>query len=216
MHFALAYRSSQRRFAATLALTLAGIALAAGCERQPEERAEPVETEQTPESTRAALVFPKSLRVKEAPVNALLEKAMRLCSEGDYENFRMIWTARQEPISRGEFQKGWAAMKEIRIRALERVALASPIGGQADAGSDAAPEIVYVAYAEMTLDPTLLEQTAHRQSAGTSDAKADARREAVLMIVKELGDWRLAQAPKSMRSWVRKKLAAAPPDTTNP
>jgi len=218
MHFAPTHRSSHRRFVATLVLVLGGFALAAGCEKQQDKRTEPAETEQAPESRRAALIFPKSLRVEEAPVNALLEKAMRLCSEGDYENFRMIWTARQEPISRGEFLKGWAAMQQIRIRALERVALATPIGGQADAdaGREAAPEIVYVAYAEMTLDPKQLGRAKHRPGAGSSDATADARREAVLMIVKELGDWRLAQAPKSMRSWVRKKLAAAPPDTTNP
>jgi len=214
MHSALTNRSSDCRLAATLVLLCAGCALLPGCEEQQDKGAKPVESEPVSEAKRTALIFPESLRVEEAPVNALLERAMRLCSEGDYERFRLIWTARQEPISRGEFQKGWAAMQEIRIRALERVALATPIGGETEGRRDSDREIVYVAYAEMTLDPELLGPAARRRDPNTGSAEADARREAVLMIVKELGDWRLAQAPKSMRSWVRKKFRSTPPEKT--
>ncbi len=211
MHLTSTPRSPHCRSVASLALLLGGFMLSPGCEEHEDTRAKPVEAIPAPTVKRAALMFPESLRVKEAPVNALLEKAMRYCSEGDYESFRLIWTARQEPIARNEFHRGWEAMKEIRIRALERVALATPIGGQAEAKRDAGPETVYVAYAEMKLDQELIRPAEGRRDSDVRSASENVRRDAVLMIVKELGEWRLAHAPKNMRSWVREKFASTSP-----
>ena len=145
------------------------------------------------------LAFPENLRVDDASVNTFVNQAMTVCSSRDYDAFRLLWSAREDPLSRDEFEAGWQAVKEIRIRALDRVKL--DLSSDED---DTSPQTVYALLAEVALDPT--HQAAQKKP----------RREVVLMIVREHEEWRLAKAPKRMRAWMTDKVNGIGPEPPPP
>ena len=148
------------------------------------------------------LVFPDDLRVADSTVNEFVTKAMTTCAAGEYEAFRLLWSVREDPLPREEFEQGWQAVQTIKVRALEMVMLdADPNAGRNE------PETVYALLTDVTLDPT--------QKAGQKEPQ----RHVVLMLAREHEQWRLTRAPKSMRDWVKNKIAAASiesPSSTNP
>jgi len=143
------------------------------------------------------------LRVADESVNIFVRSALAQCAGGNYEAFRTLWNARQEPISRAEFEEGWQAVHRIEVRGLKKALLEV----DHDTG---VTEPVYVLLVEISLNP---------------DAKAGKRaplREIVLMVVREHDQWRLAGAPKNMREWIKGQNdtpandPAASPSTTTP
>ena len=50
-------------------------------------------------------------------------RRLSTCVNGDYETFRLLWNAKQEPLRRDEFEQGWQAVKTVRVRAIEKVVL---------------------------------------------------------------------------------------------
>ncbi len=153
----------------------------------------------------AQLVFPNTLEAEDASVNAFVRQAMNTCASRDYDAFRLLWSAREDPMSREEFEESWNAVRDIRVRALERARVAA--GDSAASGRESAnpnraasePQLVYVIHAEVALDP------AHPA------AQRSPEREVVLMLVREHDRWRLARAPKPMRAWIRKKAEESGP-----
>ena len=157
---------------------------------QPEEKADAADAQLEKERPKPAdlLIFPDQIRAEEASVNAFIERAMKDCASGDYDRFRRLWTTRQDPLSRDEYEQGWQAVQRITIRAVERVALTD----QTDEGFSPT-ELNYAILAEVVLDPT--------HPAG----RREPNREAVMVIAWEQDAWRLARAPKAMRSWIKKQ-----------
>ncbi len=146
------------------------------------------------------LVFPPSLYVEDASVNDFLRRAMHVCVRGEYDAFRLLWSAREDPLARAEFDTGWQAVQQIRIRALQRVRLATD-----DAAKGAAStREVYAVLADVQLDPSL--------PAGQQEP----RRDVVLMILREHDEWRLGNAPKSMRTWIKKSIEESSPSSDHP
>jgi hypothetical protein len=145
------------------------------------------------------LVFPAELRVADSMVNEFVTKAMTTCGAGQYEAFRLLWSARETPLPREEFEQGWQAVQNIQVRALEKVMLdADPSAGRTE------PETVYALLIEVSLDPA--------QKVGQKESQ----RLVVLMLTREHEQWRLATAPKPMREWVKKKIAAASVESAPP
>jgi hypothetical protein len=136
------------------------------------------------------LVFPAELRVDDPAVNEFVEHAMAVCAGGDYERFRLLWSAKDDPLPREEYEQGWQAVQRIEIRALERVIVATGSGHDPTGGDNA-----YVLFAEVNLDPN------HRA------AKHEPRRDAVMLLIQEQGEWRLAHAPKGLRAWIKEQAA---------
>jgi hypothetical protein len=163
-----------------------------GCRRD-----EPEKTSSAAPSSGAAnskqpdlLVFPDELRVADSTVNEFVTKAMTTCAADEYEAFRLLWSVRETPLPREEFEQGWHAVQTIKVQALEKVMLdADPSAGRTE------PETVYALLAEVSLDPA--------QKIGQKEPQ----RHVVLMITRENEQWLLAQAPKPMRDWVKKKTA---------
>lgn len=138
------------------------------------------------------LIFPDELRVADSTVNEFVTQAMATCAAGEYEAFRLLWSVREDPLPREEFEQGWQAVQSIKVRALERVLLAAdPNAGRTE------PEAVYALLTEVSLDPT--------QKAGQKEPQ----RHVVLMLAREHEQWRLARAPKPMRDWIKNKITAA-------
>jgi hypothetical protein len=148
-----------------------------------------VEIEADRSQTGPILQFPEELKVADAAVNRLVLEAMSACAEKRYDDFRAAWSPREDPMSRDEFEQSWHAVREIRLRALKPAMFESASeGGRPDR------QRVYVAYAEVLLDPE------HRAG------EREPLREAVLMLIQEQGQWRLARAPKAMRAWIREQV----------
>jgi len=136
------------------------------------------------------LVFPAELRVADESVNEFVDHAMRVCGSGKYEDFRLLWSVREEPLPRDEYEQGWRAVREIRIRVLQPALLAN--GEEADGPKR---ETVYAVLAEVRFDPE------------NRAISHEPQNDVALMIVRERGDWRLSGAPEKMRAWLKEKTA---------
>ncbi len=161
------------------------------CRRDPDEAAAGRQADTGQQIVKQLLIFPDAVRVQDASINDFLERAMKDCAGGDYDRFRLLWSARQEPLPRDEFEQGWQAVRQIRIRTLQKVILAPDPDRNLDRG-----ESVYAFLADVTLDPM------HRAG------QREPNREVVLMILREHEQWRLASAPKPMRKWIKEQAAA--------
>jgi len=146
-----------------------------------------------PPSMSATVSFPSELQVDDSAVNGFVQVTLAKCITGQYEALRSVWTARESPISREEFEKGWHAAKEIRVRALEKVKIAVD---ETKADSAEPPQKAYALVVDLSLDPE--QQIGQRKP----------ERQVVLLLTRESENWRLARAPKNMREWVKKKLDA--------
>ena len=67
----------------------------------------------------AELRFPPELYSKDSGVNEVLREAMAACAAKDYERFRLLWSAQENPIPREAFEESWRAVRWIQIQALE-------------------------------------------------------------------------------------------------
>lgn len=168
------------------------LAAVIGCRPDPRVQAEEDAEQSTREKTDDVFVFPDAVRSDDRAVNALIGEAMRCCARGDYEGFRLLWSAKEEPLTRDEYEQGFKAVKKIEIRALQKVLIADEKASNPSEG-----ETVYVSLADVDLDPD------HRASKGES------HREVVLLVRREEGKWRLAHAPKAVRVWLKKRMAEA-------
>ncbi len=171
------------------------VALSPACRRDSDE-AEDAKASDAVASRRAdILVFPDELKVDDASVNEFLSRAMTVCTQNDYDAFRLLWSARREPLARAEFEKGWQAVTRIRILALEKVILAQEPGADPPLG-----ETAYAALADVRLDPTRLARD------------VESERQVVLMLVKEHDRWCLGHAPKDVRKWLKEKVTGVAPN----
>lgn len=133
--------------------------------------------------------FPEDLNAKDPSVNDFVTHAMLTATSGDYDAFRLLWSAREEPMPREEFLQGWDAVRQVRVRALQQIVIA-PDSAPADI-----PRVeMYAVYVEVSLDPE------HRA------AKEKPQREAILVMVREQDRWALMRAPKDVRDYMRGKM----------
>ena len=171
------------------------------CRRDAQVEPSPDSADADEQQPKTVLVFPNEFHVDDDSVNAFVSRTMNTCAGGEYDAFRLLWSAREDPLPRDEFEEGWKAVQEIRVRALEPARLAAdPDRGFPD------PRTVYAVLADVTFDPT------HRA------ARGEPQRRVVLMLIREHDQWRLGRAPKSMRVWMTDKVepGGVTPTTTNP
>jgi len=181
----------RRQPTSTLLLALVALTIIQACRRAEDRADDEINPKsEKPAARQSVFVFPEELHVADKAVNEFLREAMTISTSGDYNAFRLLWSAREEPMPRDEFEHGWSAVQEIRIRAFEKAHLAA---GPSSNGDD--PEAVYAFYAEVRLDPTHL----------VGQRKPE--RQIILMLVREHDQWRLARAPQSMRTWLKEKVA---------
>ena len=171
------------RFPSVILTVLALWAAVAGCER--EEAAKPrAAADDLPAPD--VLVFPHEVQVADPAVNAFLAHAMRTCTSGRYEPFRLLWSTDADPLPRERFEDHWRAVKKIHILALEK----DPHGQEA-----------YAVCADLFFDPDQL--PSHHE------LHDNPRRPIVLLIVREHDQWRLAKASKAVRAWMARKLKSS-------
>jgi hypothetical protein len=171
------------RLGGRLMALMLGAALAGGCERKAEDGAEKPTT-QKPEAD--VLIFPKEIHTADPTVNAFVAEAMRTCVSGEYEPFRLLWSADVTPMPRERFENHWQAVERIHVRGLEK---------DPREGSE-----VYAVYADLSLDP--------EQLPPQHELHDNPRRSIVLLIVREHDEWRLNKASKEVRAWMAQKVQA--------
>ncbi len=178
---------------------LAGICCVSGCRRPTSVPEEPPPSELIEEKPADFLTFSDHLRVADESVNDFIVHAMTECAGGDYERFRLLWVATQEPIPRDEYDQGWQAVREITVRAVEQVVVETDAPGKSAPGGLGHERVsAYALAAEVAFDP--------EHPAG----KREPRRQVVLMLTREHDAWRLARPPKRMRKWLRDRVWERP------
>ena len=180
--------------------TGAGASIGSGCSRQADGKSGDPDSAALRPGVKSedVLIFPDDLRVEDPAVNDYVRLAMTTCAGGDYELFRLMWSAREEVLPRDEYEQGWQAVREIRLTRLEKVMLApNEKQGRTTA------QTVYALLADVSLDP---EHPA---------ARNEPNRQVALMIVREHDDWKLARAPRTMREWLRNQSLEIQPREAN-
>jgi hypothetical protein len=162
-----------RYLAATCALALAS------CEREPAPTsARP--NKPTPQAAAASVVeFPAEVQTDDPTVNEFVREAIGTCVSGDYERFRLLWNVREDPFPRGEFERGWKAVRKVTVLKVQK--MRNPPEGAAYEG-----KYLYYVHGRVELDATMPEPT----------------RDVLLLIIQEGERWRLARAPKNLRERV--------------
>jgi hypothetical protein len=116
------------------------------------------------------LEFPPELRAEDPAVNGFITEVIETCAAGDYEAFRMLWSAHDDPFPRDQFYQAWRLVRRVRILALR--AFRDADGGR----------LMYAARARVELEPTVEEP----------------QRTVTILITKEDGRWRLTRPPASL------------------
>jgi len=141
----------------------------------------------SPDDPAATLVeFAPGFECDEPAVPELLTKAVRACIDQDYEAFRLLWSAREDPISEKEFIRAWRASPKFTLKEMHK--MKTPEG-----------EVFYAVRAFVSLDPNEVPEP---------------ERDIVLCVVNESGQWRLKKAPRKLNKLL-KKIDEAEGENTN-
>jgi hypothetical protein len=134
------------------------------------------------------LEFPLELRAEDESVNAFIVEVIETCASGDYEAFRLLWSARDDPFPRDQFHRAWQSVRRVKVVGLRQVK-------DADSG-----RLLYAARALVELDPTV----------------RDPQRDVTILIVKEDDRWRLTRPPASLPEKLFEPTPAGRSPTTQP
>ncbi|MCB9850901.1 MAG: hypothetical protein H6817_09385 [Phycisphaerales bacterium] len=125
-------------------------------------------------SADSLVVFPESLKTDDPTVNAFIERAIKVSMAEDYESFRLLWSALEQPLGEQEFRLGFRAARKITILDVEKRRTRDD-------------EIVYLVHCLIELDPNRIPETRR-------DVKP--QRDVVLLLRKEGEQWRIATPPR--------------------
>ncbi|HNO76881.1 MAG TPA: hypothetical protein PKN33_02385 [Phycisphaerae bacterium] len=137
---------------------------------------------------RELVSFPPDFKCDDPAVPEFLKSAVKACVDQDYELFRSMWSAREEPISEKEFIRAWQANPRFKLTEMQQ--MKTPEG-----------EIVYAIRAHVSLDPNEVPEP---------------ERDVVLLIVNEQDKWRLCKAPRKLAKMMKgEQDKAENPDTNS-
>jgi len=125
------------------------------------------------------LVFPDEVRTDDPAINEFVSRALDVTASRDYEEFRLLWAASDEPFARDQFERGWRSVRKISVDLLQKIR---------DPKDDA---VFYALYARAELDPDEI------------PPDQEPERDIVLVIRPENDEWRLAHAPERVRDAVK-------------
>ncbi len=163
-----------------------------GCQDETSKSVAKPTRKPVPEEPRTRLIFPQEMQVDDLTVNDFVTHAMNTCASGDYDRFRLLWSATEEPLTRGRYEQGWQAVKVVDVKLLQKIRLQEKGGVSAGLKTQTA----YVMQATVRLDP--------RHKAG----KREPNRDVIALILRENNTWRLASAPGKIREWVKEHYPA--------
>jgi hypothetical protein len=172
LHFSL------RRILPALAGTLlTALASVGGCECEKSTSEEVtlddearIVTQSDPDAARPETYFPSRLRTDDESLNQFIDHALKVSHEGAYDDFRVLFGTAYNPPSYDDFAKVWHGIREIRIVSIHPFRR-NPRDPQ-----------TYLVHVEVTLR--------------APDSRDRTRRDTVVEIFREAGEWRLGAPPK--------------------
>jgi len=142
-----------------------------GCAADPADNDEPVSVKHPTDR----LVFLESASVDDSAVKHAVQEAMSAMISGDYDRFRSLWIATEEPIKREQFEHRWQPVIKATVRAIKPMR-------HAQSG-----DLLYYVDAKLQFDP---------------ESRLN-HREILFLLVRRNGAWRLSRAPKSLAHEIR-------------
>jgi hypothetical protein len=123
--------------------------------------------DKNPQADRPNVNFPSSLMTEDVSVNKFIQQALDVCYRGDYDGFRQLFATSYKPTGQDDFERVWHGVRSIEVVRVEKHPRKEPP--------------IYFVHAEVQL----------RQP----DRQGRKRRDVVVMVVDESGEWRLGIAP---------------------
>ena len=137
---------------------------------------QPSMVEMDPRAERPRTHFSSDLHTEDVSLNKFIEKALTVCENGDYDSFRQLFGTAYTPTEKKSFERVWRNVRDIQIGKL---------------GSEKQNSDVYYLHAVVQFrEPDSQERT---------------KRDLVLTIFKEAGEWKLGPASKEIINKVLKK-----------
>lgn len=147
--------------------------------------------EKNPQADRPNVNFPPALMTEDVSVNKFIQQALDVCYKGDYDGFRQLFSTSYKPTGQDDFERVWHGVRSIEVVRVEKHPRKDP------------PE--YYVHAEVQLRKP--------------DHQGRKRRDVVVMVVDESGEWRLGIAPAEIAKAMiavenKSELLTTQPDTS--
>ena len=151
-------------------LVLIGLALA-GCHKSNQQDDNSIDqpplAQIEPEAKKPTVYFPRGFLTPDIKLNKYIEDALSICASGDYDGFRQLFGPSYSPPNKSDFDKIWHNVKSVQIASIHPDRRKDP------------PDYYVHAWVDL------------RQP----DAHHRTRRDAIVAVKKDEGQWRLFQAP---------------------
>ena len=146
------------------------------------------------------IVWAPDAKCKNQEINDFVAKALTVCSEGDYEEYRLLWSLDHQPTNRKRFMQLRDATEKVDVKTIRRLQFRLPDGSMK--GLDTP---VYVLHAFVAL-----KEEAKQRSERLKD------RDLILQIVRRNNAWCFIPAAKEVKNSLLAgdsgRPPAAPPD----
>ena len=129
------------------------------------------------------IVWAPDAKCKNQEVNDFVAKAMTVCAEGDYEEYRLLWSLDHKPTNRKRFMQLRDATEQVQVKTIRRLQFRLPDGSMK--GLDTP---VYVLHAFVAL-----KEEAKQRSERLKD------RDLILQIVRRNNAWCFIPAAKEVK-----------------
>lgn len=145
---------------------------------------QPSMADRDPHAERPNTHFSSDLHAEDVGLNKFVEKALAICEQGDYDAFRQLFGTAYPPTEKKAFEDVWRNVRDIQVGKLQ--------------GEKTNSEVYYL-YAVVRLRKP--------------DRKERTKRDLVLTIFKEEGEWKLGPASNEIINNVLKIQATQPEPT---
>jgi len=136
--------------------------------------------EQDPDADQPMVEFPAATLTDDASLNQFISDALKICAIGDYDKFRQLFASTHRPPEQDDFKRIWHGVQGVFIQSVH-----GPV-------TDRDGQVSWYVHALVRLRKP--------------DSRNRNKRDAVVAVFKEEGEWRMGAAPQGA---VRKILAAS-------
>ncbi|MCZ6654056.1 MAG: hypothetical protein O7D91_13650 [Planctomycetota bacterium] len=145
--------------------------------------------------TAVEIVWASDAKCKNEEVNDFVAKALTVCAEGDYAEYRLLWSLDHQPTNRKRFMQLRDATKQVRVKTIRRLQFRLPDGSMKVLDTP-----VYVLHAFVAL-----KEEAKQRSERLKD------RDLILQIVRRNNAWCFIPAAKEVKESVLADHSSGPP-----
>ena len=141
------------------------------------------------------IVWAPDAKCKNQDINDFVAKALTVCAEGDYEEYRLLWSLDHQPTNRKRFMQLRDATQKVDVKTIRRLQFRLPDGSMK--GMDMP---VYVLHAFVAL-----KEEAKQRSERLKD------RDLILQIVRRNNAWCFIPASKEVKESLLAGHSSGPP-----